>query len=235
MENGKVTAWSNNDFAIGGADLNGDFKLKLLHTPRTDLLLYRFPDKPSLVGVLPLRIGYEIVNRYLTTTWNKEIFPAQGIKIFQATDSAGLAVCSANHGCPFKVQAPRDVFLENSSSLWLASLAIVVALAGIFFVVRDLHRHQRYLGAFITLFGSLAAIRIAMVQFLFPGRWLYSEFFDPKFFASSSFNASMGDFFLNALIVAVACSYLFLIYPRLKVIKISARKSRPVRLLIAVV
>jgi two-component system nitrogen regulation sensor histidine kinase NtrY len=234
MENGRVTAWSKNDFAIGASDLNGDFKLKLLHTQRMDLLLYRFPKKSSsLVAVLPLRIGYEIVNRYLTTTWNKQIFPVQGMKIFSVSDSSGVAVCSVNHGCLFKTQVPHDVFVENKVSLGLASLAILAALAGFFLIVRDLHSHQKYSAAFIVLFGSLAAIRIAMVQFLFPGRWVYSAFFDPKYFASSSFNASVGDFFLNALIVAMSCSYLFRIYPRLEVIKISSRTSGRLRSLIA--
>lgn len=234
LENGRVTAWSKNDFAITPADLSGDFTLKLLQSPRMDLLLFRFPRKSaSLVAVVPLRVGYEIVNRYLTTTWNRQIFSIQGMKISSVNDSSGAAVCSARHGCLFKTQVPRDGFVENGLSLGFASLAILIALAGIFFIVRDLHRHQAYFTAFVVLFGSMAVIRIAMVQFLFPGRWVYSAFFDPKYFASSSFNASVGDFFLNSLIVAIACAYLFKIYPRLPIIKTSSQMNTGVRLLIA--
>src|SRR5882672_5269978 len=88
VENGGITAWSKNDFAIGVSDLEGDYKLRLLQTPRMDLLLYRFPKgSKSLVGVIPLRVGYEIVNRYLTTTWNKRIFPVQGMRISSVNDS----------------------------------------------------------------------------------------------------------------------------------------------------
>ena len=234
VENDGITAWSKNDFSIGIRDLDGDYKLKLLQTPRMDLLLYRFPKGPkSLVGVIPLRIGYEIVNRYLTTTWNKQIFPIQGVRILATNDSSGVAVCLANQGCLFKVKTPQETFVVNRVSLGGATISILLALSGIFFIVRNLHRRKKYLTTFMVLFGSMAIIRIAMVQFLFPGRWIYSEFFDPRFFASSSFNASVGDFFLNALIVAIGCAYLFKIYPRLYFIKSSSRKSDLMKWLIS--
>ena len=71
VDNGKITAWSKNDFSSVMSDLEGNFKFRLVQTPRMDLLLYRFPKgSKSLIGVVPLRVGYEIVNRYLTTTWN---------------------------------------------------------------------------------------------------------------------------------------------------------------------
>jgi signal transduction histidine kinase len=236
LENGSIIAWSKNDFSIGIVDLDGDFKLKLLQTPRMDLLLYRFPrGSKSLVGVIPLRIGYEIVNRYLTTTWNEKIFPVQGMKIFSLHDSSGVAVCPPNYGCLFKAQAPQDAFVVNRISLGMVWFSILCVLTSLFFIVRDLHRHQKYFTAFLVLFGSMAAIRITMVQFIFPGRWIYSVFFDSKYFASSSFNASVGDFFLNALIVAVACAYLFKVYPRLSFVKSSARKGNLVKGLISII
>ena len=34
LKNGRVKAWSKNDFAVGVSDLSGDFKLKLLHSSR---------------------------------------------------------------------------------------------------------------------------------------------------------------------------------------------------------
>ena len=235
LENGEITAWSKNDFSIGISDLTGDYKLKLLRTPRMDLLLYRFPKgSKSLVGVISLRVGYEIVNRYLTTTWNKKIFPIQGMRISSVNDSAGVAVCLANHVCLFKIKAPQETFVANKVSLGSVIISILSTLIGIFFIVRDLHRSKKYFITFIILFGSMATIRIAMVQFLFPGRWIYSEFFDPKYFASSSFNASVGDFFLNALIVVVSCAYLFKVYPRLHFIKSSSRRSTLVKWLISI-
>jgi len=235
IDNGKVVAWSKNDFSIALSDIEGDFKFKLVQTPRMDLLLYRFPrDSKSLIGIIPLRVGYDIVNRYLTTTWNSKIFPIQGVEIFSLNDSSGVAVCPASQGCLFRTKAPQDAFMVNRVSLAVASMSILVALLVVFFIVRALHRNKKYLIAFIVLFVSLSGIRIAMVQFLFPGRWVYSELFDPKYFASSSYNASVGDFFLNALIVAATCIYLFKIYARLHFIKGSFRQSKLVKWLISI-
>jgi len=235
VDNGKITAWSKNDFSIVMSDLEGNFKFRLVQTPRMDLLLYRFPKgSKSLIGVVPLRVGYEIVNRYLTTTWNSRIFPIQDVKIFALTDSSGVAVCPASQGCLFKAKAPQDAFIVNRVSLSIVWLSILVGLLVVFFIVSDLHRNKKYSIAFIVLFGSLSAIRIAMVKFLFPGRWVYSELFDPKYFASSSYNASVGDFFLNALIVAIACIYLFKVYARFRFVKSSSRQSKLVRWLISI-
>ena len=235
LDHGTIKAWSKNDYSVGIADLGGDFKLKLLQTPRMDLLLYRFPrGSKSLIGIIPLRVGYEIVNRYLTTTWNENIFPVQGVKIFSVNDSLGTNICSRNFGCLFKAQVSKDAFVENKISVSLASAAIVLLLIGIFRAFRDLHKHHKYFAAFTILFGSLAFIRIAMVQFQFPGRWVYAELFDPKYFASSSFNASVGDLFLNALIVVIACVYLFRIYSRIGIVKISSSKSKRIKWTISI-
>jgi two-component system, NtrC family, nitrogen regulation sensor histidine kinase NtrY len=226
IDSGRITDWSNNNIAIDVSELAGDFKLRLRQNPRMDLILCKFPSrKGSLVAVLPLRTGYEIVNRYLITTWNERVFPTQGLKIISPGDSLGAAVCSTIHGCLFRVQIPDGAFFENPLSLVITLGAILFALSGTYLWVRDRHRKRNYLEAFLILFGSLAAIRIAMVQFLFPGRWIYSKFFDPKYFASSSFNASVGDFFLNALIVAIASAYLFKTYSRLVFVKSSFKRN----------
>src|SRR6478736_2734812 len=231
IENGRITAWSKNDFSIAITDLDGDYKLKLLQTPRMDLLLYRFPKGPkSLVGIIALRVGYEIENRYLTTTWNKKIFPIQGVQISSVGDSLSVAVCRPNQKCLFNIKAPQGTFVPNDVSLGCVMMSILLTLVGVFVIVRDLYRRKKYLVSFIILFGSMAAIRIAMVL---PGRWIYSEFFDPKYFASSSFNVSVGDFFLNALIVTISFAYLFKVYSKLHVIKNGYRKNAFVKVLIS--
>jgi signal transduction histidine kinase len=100
--------------------------------------------------------------------------------------------------------------------------------------VRELHRRKRYFYAFAFLFGLLAVLRIAMVRFSFPSRWIYSKYFDPKFFASSSFNSSVGDFVLNTLIVTIACAYFFTIYSRTEFVKASLRMSGLYRWLLSI-
>ncbi len=226
LNKGRIVSWSKNDFAIDASDFAGDFKFKLLQTAREDLLLCKFPQTdPSLIGIIPLRIGFEIVNRYLTTTWNERVFPVQGLKILAVNAPEGSAVCTTAQQCVFKVQLLDGVFFENFISLVITLVAIAFTLVGVYFIVIEQHRKRNYFHAFLILFGTLAAIRIAMVSFLFPGRWVYAEFFDPKYFASSSFNASVGDFLLNALIVTIPSGYLFKIYSRLDWVRNSKKRD----------
>src|SRR5579859_1769959 len=217
IDSGKIKSWSRNDIVIEAADLAGDYRYKLFHSPRLDLVLCResLGNSRSVVGIVPLRTEYEIVNQYLTTRWNEAIFPLQGIKILSATESEGVSICTTAGDCIFKVMVPENVFAANRISPLLILASILFAGWGIFYAAGYFHRRRKFLLSFVVLFAMLAAVRIAMVQLSFPGRWIYSKFFDPKFFASSSFNASVGDFVLNSLIVAIASAYLFQVYARM--------------------
>jgi len=226
LENGKIKKWSKTDYPVDEHDFEGDDKLKLVQTPRKDWIVYQslLGNGKSLVGIIPLRTGFEITNRYLFPSWNEKIFPIQGVKILNNTSVSSAQVCLGSD-CLFRVQAPTGVLSDNKISLALTLAAILSFLYGIFYKTRQMQADKKYFSGFLFLFLALAGIRIAMVQLLFPERWMYSRFFDSKYFASSSFNASPGDFFLNALIVTLTCAYIFRIYSRFDFVKKSYKVS----------
>ena len=233
VEDDQIVAWSTNAYSINPDMWRDEFEVKLVQWANQDLLLVKWnmARRHALVGILPLRRGYVISNRYLTTEWNHAIFPTADITISPVGSDIGQSVCVGAEGCLFRIAAPDRPFHSNVASTALVGIAILALLVGIVFVVRDLSRRSEVL-AFLALFTFLALIRILMVEFAFPGRWIYSRYFDPKYFASASFNASAGDFFFNALIVLVSCAYLFTIYPRIRWTRAGAR---PIRWLAAVV
>lgn len=237
IENGKFSQWSKTDPVINIRDCDGKFEWKLIQSSNNDLLLYKRQesDRRVSVGVIPLRVGYDLVNQYLSSSWNRKIFSFDRIKILNAQSVNGKPVCTPDGLCLFKIQTERDVFIANTISTVLVACSLLIALAFIFYWIRDFHRQKKYFYAFAGLFGSLAIIRIAMVQFSFPSRWVYSKYFDPKYFASSSFNASVGDFVLNSLIVAIACIYFFSIYARTEFIRAVPRRNRFVSRLLSIV
>src|SRR5579871_1038348 len=226
IDSGEVKSWSSNNIVIDAAMLRGDLSVKLFQTSKRDLIVYHeFLDSTrALIGIIPLRQEYDIVNQYLPADWNENIFPLQDVKILDPASSEGTPVCDNHEQCYFRIQLPNNPFVATITPLFLTLGAILFACWGIFNVLRHLHQKQKYLLAFVVLFASLAGVRIAMVEFGFPGRWIYSEFFDSRYFASSSFNASMGDFFLNALIVAIASCYLFSSYARVAWLRRPLRK-----------
>ena len=227
LDHGKIIKWSKTYPIIDGRDCEGDFEWKLIQSARSDLLLYkhREGDQVFSVGVIPLRVGYDLINQYLGTSLNYRFFPLEGIRILDAKSLVGTPVFTGGLSL-FRIKMEGENFLTNTISIVFAILSVVAALAFVFFLVRDLHHRKKYFYAFALLFISMAIIRIVMVRFLFPSRWIYSKYFDPKFFASSSFNASVGDFMLNAMIVAIACAYFYSIYSRTEFIKTSLRTAK---------
>lgn len=217
VEKGKIKKWSRTDVVVAVTDIQEEFEWRLLRTDFSDLLAYKktIGTNAYLIGVIPLRQGYPLENKYLTTIWNKKIFPIEGIKIFNHEAKEAELIKAGNTS--FYVLFPQNTAPENIISVWAVLLAFFIFFAGIFLVLNRLHHSKNYFSGFLLLSVSLAACRIAMVEFLFPERWIKSDFFDPHFFASSSFNASVGDFFLNSLTVAVSCTYLFLISDKLQV------------------
>lgn len=236
IDKGRISRWSKTSPTIDLRDCQGDFVWRLAQNPHSDLLLYKRKESADVfsIGVIPLRSGFDLVNQYLNATWNQNIFPYDGIKINDEQSPFGKPVYGPGGICLFKIQTEAGAFHSNLGSVFLGLGAALFFLVFLFFWIRHLHRKRKYFLAFAMLFLSLAAVRIAMVQFAFPSRWINSIYFDPRFFASSSFNASVGDFVLNSLIVAIACAYFLCIYSWTELVSLSVRLSGPKRQVIAV-
>ncbi|MBI3482755.1 MAG: hypothetical protein HY015_07230 [Bacteroidetes bacterium] len=174
IDNGKISRWSKIDPVIDIRDYQGDFEWKLIQSSHNDLLFYKGQESGQLflIGVIPLRVEYDLVNQYLTPSWNKKIFPFDGIKILNAQSANGKSVCTPDGLCLFKIQTERGIFIANTTSTVLIACSLIATLAFIFYWISELHRKRQYVFAFGGLFVSLAAIRIAMVQFSFPSRWV---------------------------------------------------------------
>lgn len=211
LDSGNITGWSRNDFAILQNELTAaeDFSLTKFSKSVCVLRKWKLSDRKVLVGIVPLFIDNRIVNQYIQPWLNPIVFP-EGASF---SDASGEDVCVQGK-CLFEVEM-RSTDLTNPISFDLSMGAMILFMVVIFFIARFWHRKEKYFVAFVNLFGLLALLRIAMVEFSIPSRWTKSIYFSPAYFASSSFNASAADFFLNALIVAIACGYLFSFHSQL--------------------
>lgn len=219
-----ILKWSRNDLVFDFWQLHGADSLQLVQTSRNDALVYKrkVGEKRWLVGIIPLRKKFEITNRYLTSGVNEKIFPVKEIKIESPGDRQGSFIF-VQSVCVFKILSPPNPFVENRVALTLTLLSAAFFIITLCGVLAHWHRQRRYWLVFGGLFAFLALIRIAMVQYSFPSRWISSIYFDSRFFASSSFNSSLGDLFFNTLIVTVSCAYLFLYCLRSPFVKRSLR------------
>ncbi|HNC32450.1 MAG TPA: hypothetical protein PKX08_20715, partial [Cyclobacteriaceae bacterium] len=75
---------------------------------------------------------------------------------------------------------------------------------------------QRPFAGFLLLGALLISVRALMLAFRFPARFGRLMLFDPKDFASSQLNPSLGDMLINAILIFFLCFYLFRNYKRFK-------------------
>ena len=222
MDSLTVLEWTTNDFLPDARALQDNFKLKLLHVTQGDFLVKKWPTQGPifLLFVLPLQKDYNIVNNYLAPEWNASIFKAP-LRIVEPSGE-GEPVLSEEGQCIFKIRR-LDRQAGESSLNTLGLLSVTLSILGFlvfaYRVIGPWHKQKKYEVTFLGMAVSLITLRIAMVKFNFPNAFSDFLLFDPHRFASSSFNASMGDLLLNSLIVLVLCLYLFLTYPHWKIVK----------------
>ena len=222
MDSLTVLAWTTNDFLPDARALQDNFTIKLLHVTQGDFLVKKWPIRGPvfLLFVLPLQKDYNIVNNYLSPEWNASIFKAPLRIVDPAVD--GEPVLTEEGQCIFKIRK-LDGQAGESSFDTLGLLSITLSIAGFllfaYSVISLWHKQKKYEIAFLGMAVFLITLRIAMVKFNFPNTFSDFLLFDPHRFASSSFNASMGDLLLNSLIVLVLCLYLFLTYPHWKLVR----------------
>ncbi len=222
MDSLTVLEWTTNDFLPDARTVQDNFTLKLLHVTQGDFLVEKWPIRGPvfLLFVLPLQKDYNIVNNYLSPWWNPSIFKTP-LRIVEPSGD-GEPVLAKDGQWIFKIRDPQGHAGESSPhalGLLSVTLSIVAFLFFAYSFIGRWHAQKRYGATFLGLAVSLISLRIAMVEFNFPNAFSDFLLFDPHRFASSSFNASMGDLLLNALVVLVLCLYLFLTYPHWKLVR----------------
>ncbi|MBL7849167.1 MAG: HAMP domain-containing histidine kinase [Cyclobacteriaceae bacterium] len=203
-----IIAWNQNQYIPEPSTWKGPDTLTFLSNQRGDFLIRKWPcTAGNVVNVLTLRSRYPIANGFLTPRLNPDIFPVRDLNVVAANESAGDEV-RLNGITLFRVVAGPA---EAHDSSW--SFAILIAGLGL--LLYSIHRISRglreWLGPEVTLVGLLAslyAVRWGMVKAGIPALFFQSDIFDPRVFASSELNASMGDLFFNGLCVFILVLYL---------------------------
>ena len=219
----RLRYWSDNAFVPPTQVLTDSFGIKLLRIGKEAYILKkdRIDKNHFVISLITLLREYTISNDYLNAEWNEVIFPARNFTILEPNSSLGVAVCIADQ-CVFRISFLADAFPANenlrSLSIVLISLAILSLLVAAYSLLLTIRRRSPEAG-FFYLLGIFLLLRWLMTWFQFPGALLNSDFFDPQIFASSAFNASLGDMFLNVLAIVALCVYMFRNFYRFRVVR----------------
>ncbi|ELR70845.1 hypothetical protein C900_03280 [Fulvivirga imtechensis AK7] len=217
---GKLVYWSDYRFVPDYRYLQGDYRIKRIKTLRKDFLSRKWDIHDSnleVFGIIPLYDDYKIDNNYVQSGFNPAIFSDQELMLHDPTFEKGMDVCLGEDQCFFKVTFHEDYARKN------VALSIIVfvlyALSGIMlliFIVRQafyIAISQMETGL-LFLIGSLMLVRVVMLIFDFPANSLETSMFDSHHFASSSFNPSFGDLYLNIIFFLLVAVYIFRFYHR---------------------
>jgi two-component system, NtrC family, nitrogen regulation sensor histidine kinase NtrY len=174
--------------------------VSILQQGNTYFLAKQFKsEQHTVIGFLWLQKHYTIQNRYLKNEVNAVIFPNQGIVIESGPNANpvklnGKQIFSISNS----LRADADHFLPFVG--WLALL--VGSVCWLFAIWQIAFRIKQnglpVIGA-VLVFLALLSVRFVMVYGGYPGVLNTSNAFNPTQFASSTFNDSIGNFFLNTL------------------------------------
>jgi two-component system, NtrC family, nitrogen regulation sensor histidine kinase NtrY len=211
IDDERIVQWSDNHFIPPFYTVSGNYQVKYLHLNSADFILkkWRIDPTKSLVVVIPLHIRYKIVNDYLSPYSNQQIFGKHDVLIFQPEAEQGIPIL-LNEVMVLKV-FPIHESNTNSWAGWAAIVffTIVIGLL-VFILVQYIQKLTDNPGkAFIVLIVSILVMRAIMILIQFPVRIHALYLFDPKDFASSQWNPSMGDMLLNATALMMVCFFLF--------------------------
>ena len=218
LKDHEIIAWNDNHLIPPVESMLDDFKMRFVKYEAGEIVIrrWRIDEEQVLVAIISLHTQYKIANDYLTPHWNTDIFSTHHVSLLDPLALQGFPV-QVDQEIIFRV-LPMPGFnqhlgLWNVLTLVFFTIALAVLLYFLFLRVRLIAVHYPAAG-FMVLAASLTILRVGMIMLEFPARYIDSKLFDPKFFASSEFNPSMGDLILNSVALLIVCIYLFRNYYR---------------------
>lgn len=238
---GKLVYWSDYRFVPDYRFLQGDYKVKRVKTLRKDFLSRKWAINNTdfeVFGIVPLHNDYKIDNNYVQSGYNTNVFPDQELSLLGLDYEKGHEVCLTDSDCLFKVVFHEDYVQKNIAVSVIAF--VLYTLGGLMLLIFIIYRAFRLARAqmekgLLLFAGSLLLIRVAMLVFHYPNVFLETVLFDSRHFASSSFNPSFGDLYLNILFFLGIAIYLFRYYHRSQVLTRLISATSTVRMVVSVV
>ncbi len=156
----------------------------------------------EVLALIALERSYRIQNPYLVPELNRRVWNYSHVVI--SGDSP--------NDYPIKFQGRTIFFVKILKSYTPLQVAfallagLAVAAAVLLFWIRWYSRSQP--GNFYVFVGwmlLLVLMRWAMIGLRYPAGFIRGTLFDPKYFASSWFNPSLGDLLFNMVVLCVLC------------------------------
>ncbi len=164
----------------------------------------------TVVSLLLLKKDYELKNRFLHSQFNPNLpLPESWSIVLEVKpEQEAYEVSQVDGGTLFYLTPPVNVTYQSGANLpgivaFGVGLLFLVLLFGS--LVNWIGDRTRPIVGFCTLVVILVAFRVLMQSLKYPAVFYGNSFFDPVYFASSDLLPSLGDFFINAVLLSYAC------------------------------
>jgi signal transduction histidine kinase len=223
----ELLAWTDNKFIPNREDLDGKFPELAVNSPNGVYLLVKEvvridSSRYSFVTAIPVSARYKIPNAFVRSELNPDLFPeAAGVEAVVGTGEEGEAVKSRDGRYLFSVLFAPDFAYTGSLSrenavLLFTFFTVLFAFLQIRANLIDYVAAQQFRQAFALLLASLVCLRTLIVLVDVPsGLSRRFALFNSKLFASSEISPSLGDLFLNLLVLFLASGFVYLYHHRL--------------------
>lgn len=226
-KNEQIVYWTDYKYAITSENLTGKFlefvtegKNGVFAMIKENMRINGKPDRYSLVVTIPIYQRYKIDNQYLKKfILNADIFPDDKASV-SISSSEGMTVKAGDGRYLFSIIFPENydysVFISQKDCLLITSLLVV------FFAFMQIRgrllvylKEGKVLEGFIWLVVSSVSIRLLMLFFNVPAGLTKYDLFNAKIYASSVISPSLGDLFLNILLLFVIASYTYIYHHKI--------------------
>ena len=202
VENEVITKWSDNEIEISSkvADTCKTNSLIHLNNGWYELFIHKQNEK-EIIGLILIRKEYAYENQYLVNGFNPELqLPADGE--LAAINAPNSFVIRAMNDEP--LFAVRFLPMPGASSgfdsrSWLYLISFLFFLVAVFAAAKALSGISSLFS--ILLVTGIATARIWMIQLHIPDEFYTTAFFSPQLYASSFYFNSLGDLFINAMLI----------------------------------
>ena len=243
FRNGRLFYWSDHRFVPEYRQVKGNYRVRTSDWDENRFLVNRVvvrrqPEVVEIFSLIPLYHTYRADNQNLTPTYNPGIFTIAPEAIAPTPADQPHNLYSVQNEFLFSLKPPQSESLRNQSVpngiLWIGVLALLLMGAYVLRGVRILGRKRRYEWGFGLLAGYLLLVRTVMIFYSVPFTFNENELFNPAFYASSVLSSSLGDLFLNVLVVNLLLGYVSNFYFRSRLYHRLINESRWVKTVLMV-
>ena len=192
----------------------------------------------EIVFLIFLEEHSAVVNEYLKNTYNTNIFTDSNIEIVRTTTDQDYQAIELDGQKLFSVKFGNTYSNTDQNSRWIIILLIIISFAFISVFVKkqlDEYLKERSISfGFLFLLSCILILRSLMLLTGFPFDFVYIDLFDPKHYASSLVNPSLGDLLLNLVSLLLLGFYIFNNFLKSSVVRNILSGRKKTRFIVAV-